>query len=334
MLGSRPSTCNTNVCLFPPTPFCYFCPIWIPALPIHSHICSQTWYQHRLNHIPSIYWAGSVGLCRSQDKLTPSLHWHQLAHLSWHVAAGVWVGSRSMGLSAHRVCWAQLLPKQPGWYTLTTRGLEGQQHLGLCEQELSQQTKQVHLLSSTSQTPPGSVTQFQTPPNCPVLNLWGEAEQLGLAQPGEEILEKVLGRPWKQSHSKYEAGIKKKEPGLLQWCVVGRWKGMSVSWTRVVQRGILFSLWGQPSSETGFHRGCWVCILKGFQNLTEQSNLVWSQSLPCFEQEVGVETSWGPFTPQLSYKSMLFMSENICLLLVFKFITLWMDHSKISTLCQ
>lgn len=73
MLGSRTSTCKTNVWQFPPTPFCYFHPIWIPALPIHSHICSQTWYQHQFNHILSIYRAGSAGLRASQEKLTPCL---------------------------------------------------------------------------------------------------------------------------------------------------------------------------------------------------------------------------------------------------------------------
>jgi len=30
-------------------------------------------------------------------------------------------------------------------------------------------------------------------------------------------------------------------------------------------------------------------------------NLVWSQSWPCIEPEVGLETSWGPFQPELSY---------------------------------
>lgn len=70
MLGSRTSTCKINVWQFPPTPFCYFHPIWIPALPIHSHICSQTWYQHQFNHILSIYRAVSAGLHASQEKLT------------------------------------------------------------------------------------------------------------------------------------------------------------------------------------------------------------------------------------------------------------------------
>lgn len=78
------------------------------------------------------------------------------------------------------------------------RSLEGQQPLGLCEQEHSQQIRQVHLLSSASQTTPSSVTQFQTPKTAPkavratVLVLWGEAEQLGLAQRGEKM---GLGRP-------------------------------------------------------------------------------------------------------------------------------------------
>lgn len=70
-----------------------------------------------------------------------------------------------MGLSAVQgeSVLSTLLPEWSGWYTLITRGLEGQQHLGLCEQEHSQQIKQVQLLSSASQTTPSSVTQCQIP---------------------------------------------------------------------------------------------------------------------------------------------------------------------------
>lgn len=37
--------------------------------------------------------------------------------------------------------------------------------------------------------------------------------------------------------------------------------------------------------------------------------LIWLQSRPCFEQEFGLDTSWGLFQPEFSYDTVGFVEE-------------------------
>lgn len=52
-------------------------------------------------------------------------------------------------------------------------------------------------------------------------------------------------------------------------------------------------------------RSCTVSVLEGFQTQLGKalSNLFWSHRWPCFGGEVALETSWGPFPPELCYHS-------------------------------
>lgn len=60
------------------------------------------------------------------------------------------------------------------------------------------------------------------------------------------------------------------------------------------------------------HRDCTVSILGGFQDSPDiaLSNLVWSHNWVLSEQEVGLETSWGPFQYEFSCDSVSFLMAS------------------------
>ena len=76
----------------------------------------------------------------------------------------------------------------------------------------------------------------------------------------------------------------------------------SSSWEderREIQAGYQESLFHHDDGqavEQVVHRTCAFSVLGGFQETTKaMNNLFWPQTWPCFEQELGLETSWRPF---------------------------------------
>lgn len=65
--------------------------------------------------------------------------------------------------------------------------------------------------------------------------------------------------------------------------------------------GNLFHLESSKVVEQVAPRSCKNLVIFNIQLDKTLSNLVWSQSCPCFQQEGGLETCWGTFLPKLPY---------------------------------
>lgn len=128
------------------------------------------------------------------------------------------------------------------------------------------------------------------------LGLWIEGSKL---QSGVQSGDKVSSKGCKSSQRACREGTKELEPGSSQWWGEELWEEE----VKVINQskrdsnwkwGKPFPLWEQSSTEADCSgRSCWLHLCKFFKAL---SNLAWFHSLPCFEQELGLEISQGPFS--------------------------------------
>lgn len=135
--------------------------------------------------------------------------------------------------------------------------------------------------------------------------LWGETEGLALVQLGDRMTSGGTKLPQTR-----QGGYENSEPphhGDVWWEV---WD--SVNWTTVIQtgHGEKLVLHGDSGAVEEFDNISFaVSVLAGFQNLAWQysKKAVLISPLSFLEQELGPETFWGQFQPELTMRNTWFL---------------------------
>lgn len=103
----------------------------------------------------------------------------------------------------------------------------------------------------------------------------------------------------------------------------GSWWKVSSTWTSSAwNKESLFHHEDSQAVEQCDQRGCAVSIVTDFKICLNKtlSSLVWPHHWPCFEHEVGLETSWGLFWTVLSIDSVSHQPKYSCEIW-------WLHHS-------